>query len=231
MRLKEYKSEDFYKARCPNCLWVVNEYYKSRKGEKCPNCGYEGVTSFPGDQSAHILGGMIHFIDSYNQKIKGDRHIFPPQVYLPIIFATSNYETLLNSLVQDLMKKYGKYLGRLGRFMVYSEVLSSYDKRANEKIFKMLTLTSVQEAVQNEFPNYFKDFNEIVRVRNNVVHGKELDATEIALQMPNKAIDFLLESVDVFSHLNNYYVVKFMENVNYKKVLRLGEHEEFQPEV
>lgn len=172
---------------------------------------------------------MVHFIDSYNQKINHDRHIFPPHVYLPIIFACSNYETLLADLVRELMKQYGQYIGRLGRFMVFHEVLSSYDKKANEKLFKALTIKSVQEAVQTDFPHYFHELQDMYKIRNNVVHGNELDNTENALTVPNRAIDILLQSVDVFRYLNNHYVVKFKENVDYKKVLRLGKHEEFAP--
>jgi len=173
--------------------------------------------------------GMIHFIDSYNQKIEHDRHIFPPQVYLPIIFTCSNYEILLADLVRDLMKQYGKYIGRLGHFLVFDEVLSSYDKKANEKIFKALTLQSIQEAVQTEFPHYFVELHDMYKVRNNVVHGSELDNTEKALTTPNRAIDLFLESVDVFRYLNNHFVVSFKDNIDYRKVLRLGEDQDFQP--
>jgi predicted nucleic acid-binding Zn-ribbon protein len=230
MRLKVYTSEDFYKAKCNLCSWVLDVSYKVLpKGAPCPNCGSSGFTYFPGDQSAHILGGMIHFIDSYNQKITSDRHIFPPQVYLPIIFACSNHETLLTDLVRELMKKYGKYIGQLGRFMIFDEVLSSYDKKANEKLFKALTLRSIQDAIQIEFPQYIQSLKETYSVRNNVVHGKKLDDTATALSAPNKAIDVLLESVNVFRYLNNHFVVKFSENVDYKQVIRLGSNENFLP--
>ena len=229
MRLKTYTNEDFYKARCVKCGWVQDIYLKNAKGINCPNCGQSGYTYFPGDQSSHILGGIVHFVDSYNQKIEHERHIFPPQVFLPIIFACSNYETLLADLVRELMNCYGQYIGRLGRAMVFQEVLSYYDKRANEKLFKMLTLKSIQQAVQDKFPNFFKELENIYEIRNNVVHGQKIDESDVVLANANKGIDMLLSAVPVFMYLQNHYVVKFKENVEYRKVLRLGEHEEFNP--
>ena len=229
MHLKTYTNEDFYKAKCVKCSWVQEKSHKViPKGTPCPNCAGTGYSYFPGDQSGHILGGIIHFVDSYNQKIKSDRHIFPPQVYLPIIFACSNYETLLSDLVRGLMTQYGDYLGRLARIMIFEEVLSSYDKKANEKLFKALAGKSIQEAVQDAFPNYFAELKHLYEIRNNVVHGKELDNAEVALGNANKGIDMLLLSVEVFRNLHNSLIVKFSDNVDYKKILRLGE-QKFNP--
>ncbi|OGY45753.1 MAG: hypothetical protein A2744_00015 [Candidatus Buchananbacteria bacterium RIFCSPHIGHO2_01_FULL_44_11] len=229
MLLKTYTNEDFYKARCVKCGWVQDVYLKKAKGTKCPNCSEMGYTYFPGDQSSHILGGIVHFVDAYNKKVEHERHIFPPQVYLPIIFACSNYETLLSDVVRELMNCYGQYLGRLGRMIVFEEVLSYYDRRANEKLFKMLTLKSVQQAVQDKFPQYFKDLDNLYDIRNHVVHGQEIDKAGVALSNANKGIDMLLLSVPIFQYLHNHYVVKFRDNVDYRKILRLGDHEEFKP--
>ena len=230
MLLKTYKPEDFSKARCVKCSWVLDGYPKSvPRGEKCPNCGESGYTYFPGNQSSHILGGLTYFVEVYNTKVKGERNIFPPQVYVPIIFACSNYETLLADVVRELMNRYGQYLGRLGHTIIFEEVLSSYDRRANERLFKMLTLQSVQQAIQDKFPHYIEDLNELYKIRNNVVHGNEIDNAEVALGSANKGIDMLLLSVKVFQYLHNRYVAKFSENVDYRKILRLGKHEEFKP--
>lgn len=217
---------------CIECGFVHDESPKNiAKGTPCIHFGnYErGYTTFPNNQSTQILGGMVHFVDSYNEKITSDRHIFPPQVYLPVIFATSNYETVLHSLVIDIMKRYGSYIGRLTHFMLYSEVLSRYDKKTNESLFKALTQHSVQESIQTNFPNYFNDYRDISKVRNKVVHGKNIDDTEVALTVPNQAINFMLETVDVFKQLHNDYVVCFNDNVDYRTVLRLNAKEDFNP--
>jgi hypothetical protein len=229
MLLKSYKQEDFYFARCVACSWVQDKYMKSVKGEKCPNCGKTGYSYFPGDQSAHIVGGMIYFVEAYNTKVEHERHLFPPQVYVPIIFACSNYETLLSDLVRQLMNCYGSYMGRLGRMMVFEEVLSTYDKRTNERLFKALALKSIKEAVQDEYGKYFEELHQLYEIRNKVVHGNEIDNLETALSHANKGIDMLLLSVKVFRHLHNTYIVKFKENVDYRKALRLGKEEEFKP--
>ncbi len=228
MLLKIYTNEDFYKSRCIACNWILDALPKTlKKGvDVCPNCGKYGFTYFPSDQSAHILGGMIHFIDSYNKKITSPRHIFPPQVYLPIIFLCSNYETLLSDLVRGIMNQYGSYLGRLARLMIFED---EYDRRGNEELFKRLTGKSIQEAVQNEFPDFIQKLKEMYTVRNHVVHGKDIDNTEQALSKPNEAIDLLLASVSVFSYLTNTYVCKFTDNVDFKKILRLGKTETFNP--
>lgn len=232
MLLKTYTRDNFYRAKCANCSWVLDKslYLISKKKEKCPNCYNVGSYSiFPNDQSAHILGGMIHFIDSYNKKITSSRHLFPPQVYLPIIFACSNYETMLHNLVAEIMKKYGNYLGRLGRLIILQETLSRYDREANEKLFKLLTLNSIQQLVETKFPTYFPQLQELYTVRNQVVHGKEIDNIQQAFDNVNKGIDILLMSIDVFRYLHNVYVCKFLDNIDYRKVLRLSKHETFSP--
>jgi len=66
-------------------------------------------------------------------------------------------------------------------------------------------------------------------IRNNVVHGQKIDEVEIALGNANKGIDMLLLSVSVFQYLHNHYAVKFQDNVDYKKILRLGDDQEFKP--
>ena len=113
--------------------------------------------------------------------------------------------------------------------MVFQEVLSYYDKKANEKLFKMLTCKSIQQAAQDKFPNFFKELENIYEIRNNVVHGQKIDESEVVLANANKGIDMLLSAVPVFMYLHNHYIVKFKENVEYRKVLRLGDHEEFNP--
>lgn len=236
MFLNTYTNDDFYKPRCIECSWILDESFyslkrsKKLKSKECSNCGNVGrYQTFPFLQSAHILGGLVYFIDSYNKRIKTVRHIFPPQVYLPIIFACSNYETQLADLVKAITNKYGKYVGRLGRMMIFDEVLRKYDRRANQALFKKMTLTSISKAIQEEHPNYWRDLERLYEIRNNVVHGKKIDEHDQAFDNVNKSIDFLLESVNVFKYLHNTYESKFLDNINYRKVLRMNKDEIFEP--
>jgi len=235
MLLKTYKREDYMRARCINCGWILDKDHRLLKKDKkgnylktCPNCKKARYSEFPSTQSIHILGGLIYFIDSYNKNIKSKRHFFPPQVYLPIIFACSNYETLLNSLVVEILNQYGSY-GRLARIIVHEEILSTYDKKANQNLFKKLTGTSIQQDVQNLFPTYFHTLEKLNEVRNLVVHGKDIDNIEAAAKHTNEAIDFLLTSIEVFRYLHNKFVSKFEKNINYKAILRLGKKDIFSP--
>lgn len=197
----------------------------------CPSCKKpKGYGLFPGNQSLHILGGMIHFIDWYNANITSPKHIFPPQVYLPLIFACSNYETLLSDLVREIMDCYGRYIGRLGRKIIWSETLAEYDKKANENLFKLLTGTGIQKALkQSPYKKYFQELEIINQIRNKIVHGNEIDNHEQGFAHVNDSINFLLESVKVFAYLHNEYVCKFRKNVDYATILNLGKTDSFTP--
>lgn len=227
--MKDYIPQEIFKSECTLCKWVNDLSPKVIKHAKCTNCRkYGGYKEFPSnDASAHIIGGLPHFIKSYNSKLTGPKHFFTPEMFTPIVFAFSHYEAMLRNLTDEIIRSYDHHIGRLGRFIIWQGTMTGkgrYDVGAAKKLFRHLVGKEFDSLLSREFKSFKEKMDKLWAIRNEAVHGGRVSVPNPDFNDElDEAIDFIIESITVFQELHNRFVADFKKNIPIRKILRLSE--------